>query len=178
MTVRGRVKSVGFTIVELLIVIVVIAILAAVSIVAYQGLQQRARDSDVKSDLAQIAKLLHMYAADNGNYVSTGSGCGASNNGIGWFNYVNAAATYNKSIMQCLIDGGYTSTVISGSAASCGNANCRAYMKYTCTAPNPYPGTYLYANLETEPHTGTETDNTCNATIDSRYGMNYVLKVN
>ena len=38
-------RRTGFTIVELLIVIVIIAILAAITIVAYNGLQQRARDS-------------------------------------------------------------------------------------------------------------------------------------
>ncbi|MCA9336234.1 prepilin-type N-terminal cleavage/methylation domain-containing protein, partial [Candidatus Saccharibacteria bacterium] len=41
----------GFTIVELLIVIVVLAILAAITIVAYNGIQQRSRDSIRKSDL-------------------------------------------------------------------------------------------------------------------------------
>ncbi|MCA9336117.1 prepilin-type N-terminal cleavage/methylation domain-containing protein, partial [Candidatus Saccharibacteria bacterium] len=44
-------KKTGFTIVELLIVIVVIAILAAITIVAYNGIQQRSRDSIRKSDL-------------------------------------------------------------------------------------------------------------------------------
>ena len=41
----------GFTIVELLIVIVVIAILAAITIVAYTGIQDRAKESNVQSDL-------------------------------------------------------------------------------------------------------------------------------
>lgn len=58
----------AFTIVELLIVIVVIAILAAISVVAYNGIQTRARDNVRKSDLATIAKALELYRADNGEY--------------------------------------------------------------------------------------------------------------
>lgn len=61
-------KQHGFTIVELLIVIVVIAILAAISIVAYNGIQGRARDSKRHSDLASVMKALEMYHADNGGY--------------------------------------------------------------------------------------------------------------
>ena len=61
----------GFTIVELLIVIVVIAILAAITIVAYNGIQQRARDTDRKSDISTIKKALEIYYAENGNYPSS-----------------------------------------------------------------------------------------------------------
>ncbi len=57
----------GFTIVELLIVIVVIGILAAITIVAYNGVQSRARESSLRSDLTNIAKQLEMYRAD-GDY--------------------------------------------------------------------------------------------------------------
>jgi len=58
----------GFTIVELLIVIVVIAILAAISIVAYNGIQQRGRDAQRKNDVATFQKALELYHADNGGY--------------------------------------------------------------------------------------------------------------
>lgn len=58
----------GFTIVELLIVIVVIAILAAITIVAYNGIQQRGRDSDRKSGVTTIQKALELYHIDNGGY--------------------------------------------------------------------------------------------------------------
>ena len=55
----------GFTIVELLIVIVVIAILAAISVVAYNGIQNRAADSAVVSDLAVLKKKIEVYKIDN-----------------------------------------------------------------------------------------------------------------
>ena len=51
-------KAYGFTIVELLIVIVIIAILAAISIVAYTGVQERSQKSKVQSDAAQIIKAI------------------------------------------------------------------------------------------------------------------------
>lgn len=63
----------GFTIVELLIVIVIVAILAAITITAYNGIQQRARNTQRQSDLSQIAKLLELYYVDNGAYPQ-GSG--------------------------------------------------------------------------------------------------------
>ncbi len=61
----------GFTIVELLIVIVIIAILAAISIVAYNGIQQRARDSQRLQDVKTIAKAMEAYYIDNGVYPPT-----------------------------------------------------------------------------------------------------------
>ena len=65
------IRQVGFTIVELLIVIVVIGILAAITIVAYNGIQQRARDAERKSDISAIQKTLELYYADNGSYPMT-----------------------------------------------------------------------------------------------------------
>lgn len=62
-----RNKQKGFTIVELLIVIVVIAILAAISIVAFTGIQQRARDSERASDVSNIVKALTAYTTDESN---------------------------------------------------------------------------------------------------------------
>lgn len=58
----------GFTLVELLIVIVVIAILAAISIVAFNGVQQRGRDSSRQSDVSNIVKALTAYNADGNNW--------------------------------------------------------------------------------------------------------------
>ena len=54
----------GFTIVELLIVIVVIAVLAAITIVVYGGIQNRAYDTTVRNDLNAYAKKAELYRID------------------------------------------------------------------------------------------------------------------
>jgi prepilin-type N-terminal cleavage/methylation domain-containing protein len=58
----------GFTIVELLIVIVVIGILAAITIVAYNGIQNRANDSAIQTDLNNVAKKIREFAILKGQY--------------------------------------------------------------------------------------------------------------
>lgn len=58
-------KRDGFTIVELLIVIVVIGILAAITIVAFNGVQNRAKTAAVQSSVSQASKKILAYAALN-----------------------------------------------------------------------------------------------------------------
>lgn len=67
----------GFTIVELLIVIVVIAILATISIVAYNGIQQRANNSKTVTAVTAYIKALQMYKVDNGQYPAILAGSGS-----------------------------------------------------------------------------------------------------
>jgi prepilin-type N-terminal cleavage/methylation domain-containing protein len=65
----------GFTIVELLIVIVVIAILAAISIVAYNGIQERANNAQRVLAAQQWIKSLKSYTTINQTYPAT----------LGWY---------------------------------------------------------------------------------------------
>jgi len=66
-----QIKSKGFTIVELLIVIVVIAILAAITIVAYNGIQQRAHTTSQKTAAENLAKKIEAYNAVNNAYPTS-----------------------------------------------------------------------------------------------------------
>jgi type II secretion system protein G len=71
----ARTKNPGFTIVELLIVVVVIGILAAIVIVAYNGIQTTARDNVRKADLKTLATAIESYYAVNGNYPMSSGWC-------------------------------------------------------------------------------------------------------
>lgn len=61
----------GFTIVELLIVIVVIGILAAIIIVAYNGVTNRAKASKAQSAAQTVIKKAEAYNAEQGSYPDT-----------------------------------------------------------------------------------------------------------
>lgn len=69
------VKKYGFTIVELLIVIVVIAILATISITAYTNFQQRAKNTAIINAASQSLKMIQAYVAEYGDYPYKYAAC-------------------------------------------------------------------------------------------------------
>ncbi len=64
-------KQSAFTIVELLVVIVVIGILAAITIVSYTGISNKAVASSIQSDLDNASKALKLFQVDNMAYPAT-----------------------------------------------------------------------------------------------------------
>lgn len=64
-------KQSGFTVVELLIIIVIIGVLAGITMIAYTGVQDRARFATEQTDLAEANKLVHMFYVGHGEYPST-----------------------------------------------------------------------------------------------------------
>lgn len=60
----------GFTLVELLIAMAILAILSTIALSSFNSSQMRGRDVQRKSDLKQIANALEMYYSDYGLYPS------------------------------------------------------------------------------------------------------------
>ena len=100
-------KQKGFTIVELLIVVVVIAILAAITIVAYNGITQRARDSVAKNAISQAQRKLATYSIDNGEaYPSDLTGLGLNTAGNTKYQFTsNNSTTPRGYCITVTIDG-------------------------------------------------------------------------
>ena len=86
----------GFTIVELLIVVVIIGILAAIVVVAYSGLTNRAHQSSAKAAATEMEKKLEAYNIETGNYGT----------------YFSASGTLTSQLA------GYPSSSLAGSSVS------------------------------------------------------------
>lgn len=99
-----RKSTSGFTIIELLIVIVIIAILAAITLVAYSNIQNRAYDTTVQADLANMAKKFMAYQVINGTYPPSAtelSNVGAQATKSAYL--VSPSTTYN--VVPCITSG-------------------------------------------------------------------------
>jgi prepilin-type N-terminal cleavage/methylation domain-containing protein len=118
-------KDTGFTIVELLIVIVVIGILAAITIVAYNGVTKRAAIASIQSDLASSVKTLEIarVSSTTDQYPLTSSAANLKPSSGTTFSYSYNAIANN----YCLIATNGTSSyyVLANStkaqAGSCGD---------------------------------------------------------
>lgn len=135
----------GFTIVELLIVVVVIAILAAVSIVAFNGVSKRARESSLQSTLRSTSTQIQTYYTDVGEYPSELT---ALNNGQGpkvgediSFAYTQESGSYCLTI---------TSTQYTENFYLCGHDGAiqkGAYASHVALLSGGYPTRGGYTNI-------------------------------
>ena len=113
----------GFTIVELLIVVVVIAILAAITIVSYNGIQNRAKQASVKTDIEQAIKTLEIakVTSTNGLYPSNqvNANLKASSGNTVTYVYYSTDNTYCVQSVNGSIQYFATSTVTTIGEGSC-----------------------------------------------------------
>ena len=65
----------GFTIIELLVTITIIALLTTIGVTGYQAVSKSGRDALRKSDLEQLRSALEIYKSENGSYPTATSVC-------------------------------------------------------------------------------------------------------
>ncbi len=138
----------GFTLVELLVVIGIIAVLMGISFFGLQGARESSRDAKRKADLELIRSGLEIYKSDCDIYPATlgtslaGSGspasCAVGNTYISSVpvDPLNPNRTYLYARLTTTTYAICTSLEQGGSAVTCGgSSNCGATCNYKVTNP-------------------------------------------
>ena len=68
----NRKQQLGFTLIELMIVVAIVAILAAIAYPSYQNQVQKTRRADAQAGLTELAQFMERYYTSNGRYVDGG----------------------------------------------------------------------------------------------------------
>ena len=91
-----RAGQAGFTLIELMIAVAIVAILAAIAIPSYTGYVQRSRISEATNELATLRMRLEQYYQDNRNYGPAGGACGVTPPSADAFDIVCALGGSNQ----------------------------------------------------------------------------------
>ena len=147
---KNKQNSNGFTIVELLIVIVVIGILAAITIVAFNGVQARATDTRIKAIASQLERAVLLWNTDSGQLPKGGwnssvaiSGDNCVDGQGGWV----TKGTYPCALEDILLTKNYIPAGLTANAPpnkdySSSPGGSRTFMFYPC--PNNQFALYWY----------------------------------
>lgn len=78
-TVKGPRRVAGFTLIELMITVAIVAILASIAYPSYQDHVRQSRRADAQTALLELAQFMERYYTANGRYCPSANGIACTN---------------------------------------------------------------------------------------------------
>lgn len=133
-------RKVGFTLIEILVVIATIGVLASVLLVTMSNVRDRAADAKLKNKLEKFMMALRAYYSDNNIYPATGGPQNARNitgpGSIYMTDYMGELMYYNRLQTHTYADG----TVIYDAVVGCVNLSSASTKDIVASQEECYPG--------------------------------------
>jgi len=100
----------GFTLVEIMIVVVIIGLLAAMAVPAFQKVRENSQSKAILNNLRQVASAGQQYLLEEGATVVTGASLITAE----YLNTINALGTEDYTLLSVSSDGGTLSLLTPG----------------------------------------------------------------
>jgi type IV pilus assembly protein PilA len=133
---RRRDSEEGFTLIELMVVVLIIAILIAIAIPQFLGARERAQDSAAKSDLRNALTAEKTSYVDTQKYSNVAADMEAIEPSLNWGTDLTVTVSADGSIV-CLQEDSKSGTTFAITDVSTGAATAGTYYTKTGTCPDP-----------------------------------------
>jgi type II secretory pathway pseudopilin PulG len=163
-------------------VVVIIAILAAITIVAYNGISSRARDARVKDAATEVVQAVQLWSINHGGQLPTGSGSGTTtpvNNGVctGSSGGFAGTGTYACTLEDMLVDSkllpaNFISSLPPNQTISWTTNGMATMMFYDCGGGK----FFLFYFLENPTATDTSDENNADTACGSNNRVNFGMR--
>jgi type IV pilus assembly protein PilE len=103
-----RLAARGFTLIEVMIVVAIVAILSAIALPAYRDYVLRGQLTDARNQLSSLGARMEQFYQDNRNYGPAGGACGITPQNTNYFAYTCALGATNQTYLLTATGAGST----------------------------------------------------------------------
>jgi len=112
----------GFTLVELMIVIIILAVLTGIAVPSYMALRNRARESATESEMKNIATAIELHQADMEDYPTTAEYAATPSAIVSYMDPIPANDSWGEAYAYASADGSTYTLTSTGSDKAAGGA--------------------------------------------------------
>ena len=134
---KNSIKKHGFTLLEIMVVMIIVGVLATVALVNYSGLMERQKAEEGKHILQALLRAQKVYAIDNGGFTNNINNLDVTISNLKYFD--PPTVSNSNPIATIVRTNNYTLTINDNAVFSCGGTDYCAVIGIPCSFSCPTP---------------------------------------